>query len=78
MTFIGELIEAGGHYILERTDSGASFRPVTGKHADLKAFQSLVRRIKQRAGEGFEVQAERVSDDHPGELVDLLVLRFDS
>lgn len=77
MTFVDDLLENGGNFILERWEGTASLRPASEGDADLESFQGLVRKVRAHDGEGFSVVKEHVSSDHPGDLVDLLLLSID-
>jgi len=78
LTFIDELLESGGHFIIERTDEGASIGPAGTRDADLESFQQLVRRVRANAGNGYGIQVERLASDRPGCPVDLLVVSLDN
>lgn len=77
MTFVDDLLENGGNFILERSEGTASLRPASESDADLESFQVLVREVRAHDGEGFSIVKEHVSSDHPGDLVDLLLLSID-
>lgn len=77
MTFIDELFECGGHYIIERTEEGASLTPAGTKDADMESFQHLVRRVRANAGKDFDIKAEHRSDG-PGSPVDLMLLTLEA
>ncbi len=77
MAFIEELLENGGNYIVQRSKGGASFSPVSGKDADIQSFQSLVRRLRERDGDGFEIFKEHPMSDRGGDLVDLVMVTID-
>lgn len=74
MTFIDELFEGGGHYIIERTEGGATLKPASGKPSDLDAFQNVVARVRRNEGDGYTIHLDHVYSDRPGKLVDLLIL----
>lgn len=78
MTFIDELFESGGHYIIERTEVGASLTPAGTKDADLESFQHLVRRVRANAGNGYAIQLEQMALDRPGSPIDLMLLRLET
>ena len=74
MSYIDELLESGGNFIAQRTEGGASFRPSTEKESDLESFQSVVRKLRQRDGDGFRIFREHVTSDRPHNVVDLVVV----
>ncbi len=77
VTFIDELLESGGNYIIQRTHGGASLRPASDSDADLNSFQTVVKRVRANAGNGFRIHMDHVSSDRPGNLVDMLILSID-
>jgi len=74
LSFIDELFESGGNFVIKRTDGGASLAPASDRDADLESFQHTVRRVRAHAGDGYRVHLEHVASDRPGGLVDLLIL----
>jgi len=52
---------------LRRSSDGASFTPASGKDADLQSFQTLVRRLREREGDGFRIFNEHTNSDRAGE-----------
>ncbi|MDB5583650.1 MAG: hypothetical protein JWR80_8826 [Bradyrhizobium sp.] len=77
MAFIDDLLESGGNYIVQRASGGASFSPVSDKDADLKSFQSLVRRLREHDGDGFQIFKEHPTADRSEDLVDLVMVTID-
>lgn len=75
MAFIDDLFEGGGHYIIERTEGGATLRPASDKPSDLKTFQNVVARVRRNEGDGYVIHLDHVCSDRPGNFVDLLILR---
>lgn len=74
MSYIDELLESGGNFIVQRAEGSASFRPASEKDSDLESFQALVRKLRQRDGEGFRIFREHVTSDRAEDLVDLVVV----
>lgn len=74
MSFVTGLLEDGGRYLAERDASVATLRPASGSAADVQAFQSLVRRVRDHEGDGYTILKDHVSSDHGVGLVDLLIL----
>lgn len=77
MSFVTGLLEDGGHYLAERDASVATLRPASDSAADLEAFQSLVRRVRDHEGDGYTIRKDHVSSDHGVGLVDLLILTLE-
>jgi hypothetical protein len=77
MTFISQLLEGGGNYIMERKTGSATFRPKSSAGADLEQFQSVVRRIRENEGDGYSVFKDYVSSNRPGNMVDLIMLTLE-
>jgi len=77
VAFIDDLFEGGGHYIIERTDGGATLRPASDKPCDLETFQNVVARIRRNEGDGYAIHLDHVCSDRSGNLVDLLILTID-
>jgi len=78
MSYIDELLESGGNFIVQRTETGASFRPASEKESDLESFQSIVRKLRQRDGDGFRIVREHVTSDHPHDFVDLVLVTIEA
>ena len=76
MSFVTELLENGGRYFAERDTDTATLRPASDSSADLEAFQSLVRSVRDHEGEGYSIQMDHVSSEQGVGLVDLLVLKL--
>ena len=74
MSYIDELIESGGNFIVQRTKESASFRSAGEKDSDLESFQALVRKLRQRDGDGFCIFREHMISDRAEELVDLVIV----
>jgi hypothetical protein len=74
MSYIDELLESGGNFIVQRTEGGASFSPASEKESDLESFQSVVRRLRERDGDGFSVVREHVTSDYARDFVDLVLV----
>lgn len=75
MAFIDDLFEGGGHYIIERTEGGATLRPASDKSSDLETFQNVVARVRRNQGDGYAIHLDHVCSDRLGNFVDLLILR---
>ena len=74
MSYIDELLESGGNFIVQRTEGGASFSPASAKESDLESFQSVVGRLRQRDGDGFRIFREHETSDHADDFVDLVLV----
>ena len=74
MTYLDRLIENGTNFRVERKDGSASFRPAGNDDADLDAFQSVVRDLRDHAGDGYDVHLEHPVSDRGRDLVDLVLV----
>lgn len=78
MSYFDELLESGGNFIVQRSEGSASFSPASEKDGDLQSFQTLVRKLRERDGDGFRIFREHMSSDHAGDLVDLVIVTVES
>jgi hypothetical protein len=78
MSYIDELVESGGNFIVQRAEGRASFSPASEKDSDLESFQALVRKLRQRDGDGFRIFREHITSDRAEDLVDLVVVTIET
>lgn len=71
---IDELLENGGHFIAERGERRATFRPVSDRGGDVASFQTIVRRLRDHEGEGYTIIQDHMSSHHGLDFVDLVIL----
>lgn len=78
MSYFDELLESGGNFIVQRSEGSASFTPTSEKEGDLQSFQTLVRRLRERDGDGFRIFRERLTSDRAEDFVDLVVVTMEA
>jgi hypothetical protein len=77
VSFIDELLESGGHFIIERIEGGATLKPASPSDTDLRSFQAVVARVREHAGHGYRIFREHASSEHAEEYVDLVIVQMD-
>lgn len=74
MSYIDELLESGGNFIVQRSEGSASFSPASERDGDLQSFQTLVRNLRERDGDGFRIFREHRMSDRAEDWVDLVIV----
>lgn len=76
--FLDDLLAGGPGYVVERTEGGASVKPISRSDADLIAFQPVADRVVRNNGDGYSIYNELRSSDHAVPYYLIFVLTIES